>query len=148
MSSIEGIKIIQLKKVANERGHLLEIQRNDDPLYPGFGQAYITCNLPGVIKAWYRHRKQFDQIALIKGGLTLVLFDSRDDSPTYQNIVEIAISDLVPALVQIPPGIWHGFKALGSEPTYLLHLNSVAFNFEQTDEDRLPSSSASIPYEW
>jgi dTDP-4-dehydrorhamnose 3,5-epimerase len=148
MNSIEGVSIISLKKVVNERGHLMEVQRDDDPLYPGFGQAYITCTLPGVIKAWYRHHKQFDQIALIKGELTLVLYDSRNDSPTCHSLLEIVITDQATALVQIPPEIWHGFKSLGSEPTYLLHLNSVAFDFEQTDEDRLPSSTLSIPYKW
>jgi len=148
MNSVEGIKFISLKKVANERGHLLEVQRKDDPFYPGFGQAYVTCTLPGVIKAWYRHKKQFDQVALIKGELILVCYDSRNDSPTYQNVLEIVISDRAPVLVQIPPGIWHGFKALGSEPTYLLHLNTAAFDFEHTDEDRLPASTFSVPYKW
>jgi hypothetical protein len=37
---------------------------------------------------------------------------------------------------------------LGSEPTYLLHLNSVAFKFEHTDEDRLPFDTLTIPYQW
>jgi len=148
MEIIEGLKIIPLKKIVNQRGHLLEVQRNDDPFYPGFGQAYITCTLPGVVKAWYRHYQQLDQIALIKGELTLVFYDSRKDSQTFQNISEVVISEAAPALVQIPPRIWHGFKALGSDAAYLLHLNSAAFEFTHPDEDRLPSSTPSIPYEW
>lgn len=148
MNSIEGVRIIPLKKVANERGHLLEVQRNDESHYPGFGQTYITCSLPGVIKAWYRHQKQVDQIALIKGQLVLALYDSREDSPTCNNLLQISIAEESPLLVQIPPGIWHGFKALGKDALYLLHLNSIAFDFDQTDEDRLPSDTASIPHEW
>ena len=148
MKSIEGVHIIPLKKVLNVRGHLMEVQRKDDLLYPGFGQAYITCTMPGIIKAWYRHHKQCDQIALIKGQLVLVLYDSRKDSPTRDNLLAIVITEQSPLLVQIPPEIWHGFKALGSEAMYLLHLNSEAFEFEHTDEDRLPSDTLSIPYQW
>lgn len=148
VKSIEGVHIIPLKKVLNERGYLMEVQREDDLHYPGFGQAYITCTLPGVIKAWYRHHQQHDQAALIKGQLLMVLYDSREDSPSRHNLLKIMITEQEPLLVQIPPGIWHGFKALGLEPSYLLHLNSIAFDFEQTDEDRLPPDTVSIPHQW
>ena len=148
VNSIEGVHIVPLKNVLNERGHLMEVQRNDDLNYPGFGQAYITSTKPDVIKAWYRHSKQCDQIALVTGKLLLVLFDSRKNSPTCGKLLEITMTEQSPLLVQIPPGIWHGFKALGSVPTYLLHLNSVAFKSEQTDEDRLPSDTLTIPYQW
>ena len=148
MGTIEGAKVIPLKLVVNARGHLMEVQRADDDCYPGFGQAYVTCTLPGVVKAWYRHRKQFDQLALIKGELRLALYDAREDSTTRHNLFEVVVTQERPMLVQIPPGVWHGFKADGREPAYLLHLNSVAFNFEQTDEEQMPPDSPSIPYKW
>lgn len=148
MKTIEGAQVIPLKKVVNARGHLLEVQRADDASHPGFGQAYITCTLPGVVKAWYRHRKQFDQIALVKGELTVALYDAREGSPTLHNLLEVVVTEEHPALVQIPPGVWHGFRAGGGEPAYLLHLNSAAFNFEQTDEEQLPPDAPSIPYRW
>jgi len=110
---LHQVNVIPLKKVITERGHLMEVQRCDDGHYLDFGQAYITMTKPGVVRAWYRHRQQVDQIALVKGRLMLVLLDSREDSPTFQAMQEIRISDEAPALVQIPPGIWHGFQALG-----------------------------------
>jgi dTDP-4-dehydrorhamnose 3,5-epimerase len=145
---MHGVSIITLKRAVNERGHLMEVQRKDDDIFPGFGQAYITSTRPGVIKAWYRHHKQLDQIALVKGDLMLVLYDSQEHSPTRGQVLEIPISEHEPKLVQIPPGVWHGFKALGEEAAYLLHLNSVAFNFHDVDEERLPADDPSIPYEW
>jgi dTDP-4-dehydrorhamnose 3,5-epimerase len=148
MLSINGVSTIPLKKVTNDRGHLMEVQREDDPQYPGFGQAYITCTPPGVVKAWYRHHKQVDQIALVKGELVIALYDARKDSKTCNNLMEINNSEQSPLLIQIPPGVWHGFKSVGNEAAYLLHLNSVAFDFEHTDEDRLPIDSPLIPYEW
>ena len=147
-TSIDGARIVPLRKVVNERGHLLEIQRSDDELCPGIAQAYTTCTLPGVVKAWYRHRKQLDQIALVHGDATLVLYDARSDSRSRGQLIECLLTDEAPLLVQIPPGVWHGFKASGTQPVYLLHLNDVAHNTAHPDEDRLPPDSADIPYVW
>ena len=126
----------------------MEVQRCDDSLYPGFGQVYVTSTRPGVIKAWYRHKTQIDQIALAKGGLKLALFDSRKSSPTRDQCHEIIMEESAPLLVQIPPGVWHGFQATGPGETFLLHLNSVPFDFDTPDEERLPADDPSIPYVW
>ncbi len=146
--SIHEVTVVPLKKLVNERGHLMEIQRNDESHFPGFGQAYLTATNPGVVKAWYRHHRQIDQIALAQGTLRLALFDSRETSPTYGQVQEIVISDDQPALVQIPTGVWHGFQALGTAPALLLHLNTIPFNFENVDEDRLPATVPEIPFRW
>jgi len=145
---LHQVNIISLKKVITERGHLMEVQRCDDSHCLDFGQAYVTMTKPGVVRAWYRHQDQVDQIALVKGGLLLVLFDSREDSPTFQSLQEIRISEDAPALVQIPPGIWHGFQVFGEEETYLLHLNTRPFDFDHPDEERLAPDDPSILYRW
>jgi dTDP-4-dehydrorhamnose 3,5-epimerase len=147
-SNIEDVFIQPLKKVVNERGHLMEVQKYDDPIFPGFGQTYITSTLPGAIKAWYRHHKQVDQIAIIKGELLLVLYDTRENSSSFKQLQEIKMNEKDPVLVQIPTGIWHGFKAVGVESAYLVHLNSKAFSFADADEDRLPYNDPFIPYTW
>lgn len=145
---IEGVRVCPLKLLPNERGRLMEIQRADDDIFPGFGQAYITSTFPNTIKAWYRHTTQIDQIAVIVGLLKLVLYDSRESSPTYGKIDTIFLGELAPKLVQIPPGIWHGFQALGEREAFALHLNSVPFQADAPDEERLPLDSDLIPYCW
>ena len=145
---IKGVQVCPLKLIPNERGRLMEVQRVDDPWFPGFGQAYITSTLPGVIKAWYRHARQLDQITVIKGLLKLVLYDSRQDSDTYGQVDTIILGELAPKLVQIPPGIWHGFQAIDQQETFALHLNTVPFKVEEPDEERLPVNSGQIPYQW
>ena len=101
----------------------------------------MTCTLPGVVKAWVRHHKQIDQIAQVRGAATLALFDDRPGSPSVGRTLECALSD-DPALVQIRPGVWHGFQAGGPEPLYLLHLNSIAPELNgDPDEDRLPRTA-------
>jgi dTDP-4-dehydrorhamnose 3,5-epimerase len=145
---IHQVSVVPLKKVVNERGHLLEIQRADDPHFPGFGQAYVTMTFPSVVKAWYRHHKQIDQIALASGSLLLVLFDDRPESPTSGLVQQIQINEQAPLLVQIPTGVWHGFQAIGNDPACLLHLNSAPIDLENKDEDRLPHDDTGIPFRW
>jgi dTDP-4-dehydrorhamnose 3,5-epimerase len=145
---LHEVKVVPLKKVITERGHLMEVTRCDDNSHLDYGQAYITMTKPGVVRAWYRHREQTDQIALVKGQLLLVLLDSRDDSPTFQCLQAIRIADDAPMLVQIPAGVWHGFQAIGVDDTYLLHLNSRAYDFENPDEERLAPDDPTIPYRW
>lgn len=147
-TAMAGVLITPLKKLDNERGHLMEVQRNDDPHYPGFGQAYVTCTLPDVVKAWYRHREQVDQIAPVSGMATTVLYDSRKDSPSYKHILVVSLNEREPVLLRIPPGVWHGHKATGKVPVYLLHLNTIPYQYNNVDEERLASNSPLIPYEW
>jgi len=145
---INDIKVIGLKLLPNEKGRLMEVQSRSDEIYPGFGQVYITESFAGVVKAWYRHQKQIDQIAVVSGLLKLVLYDDREHSTSKGEIMEIIMGELAPKLVQIPPGIWHGFKAIGNSSAFLLHLNSEVFDPENIDEERLPPNSEVIPYTW
>jgi dTDP-4-dehydrorhamnose 3,5-epimerase len=145
---IAGVEIVPLKLLPNDKGRLMEIQRADSPEFLGFGQAYITSTYPGVIKAWYRHTRQIDQIAVIIGLLKLVLYDTRENSPTYGKLDTIFLGELAPKLVQFPPGIWHGFQAIGDRETFAVHLNSIAFQFDAPDEERLPIDTDLIPYRW
>lgn len=148
MSNLFQVQIVRLKKIVNERGFLMEVQRADDPHFSGFGQAYITQTLPGVVKAWYRHQIQTDQITIVSGQVYLVLVDSRHTSPTYREIQKIILTDQEPVLVQIPAGVWHGFKAMGAQPACLLHINSEPFNAQEPDEERLPADTTYIDYSW
>lgn len=145
---LEGVKIIPLMLLPNERGRLMEIQRVDDPHYLGFGQVYLTSTKSKVIKAWYRHTQQIDQIITVDGLFKLVLFDSRPDSPTQNQIQEIIFGETAPKLIQFPPGIWHGFQNIGDKEAFLVHLNNQPFNFQNPDEERLPIETKVIPYTW
>ena len=146
--TIAGVTITPLKLVPNEKGRLMEVQRADDPHFPGFGQVYVTQTFSGVVKAWYRHTKQIDQLAAITGLIKLVLFDDRAKSATRGSVAEILLSELAPKLVLIPPGIWHGFKAVGDTAALLLHINSEPFRFEAPDEERVDLDDPRIPYTW
>ena len=42
---LKGVQIVSLKLLPNAKGRLMEVQRADDAVHPGFGQAYITSTL-------------------------------------------------------------------------------------------------------
>ncbi len=145
---IQNVKIKPLKRVENARGNLLEVQRNDEDIYPGFGQVYITTTLPGVIKAWYRHQKQTDQLIHLQGLMKLVLYDSRRDSISVNMIDELIIGKDNPTLVQIPPGVWHGFQSINADNLMIMHLNNHPCHHDFPDEERLDFDDKVIPYTW
>lgn len=145
---MQGVFVAALKLIPNERGRLMEVQSSDDPNCPGIAQVYVTQSFRHVVKAWYRHSRQIDQIAVVSGLVKLVLYDDRENSRTRGELCEIILGELAPKLVRIPPGVWHGFKAIGNQDAFLLHLNSTAFSAADPDEERRPPDDPLIPYRW
>lgn len=143
-----GAVVKRLRRVVNERGNLLEVQRSDDDEYTGFGQTYVTVTYPGVVRAWYRHLRQADQLIVVHGEAQLVLYDDRPESPTVGTTAEVLFGEASPALVVIPPRLWHGFRPLGNQSLTMLHLNDTAFDHDQPDEERVPIDSDRIPFRW
>ncbi|MCP2604839.1 dTDP-4-dehydrorhamnose 3,5-epimerase family protein [Candidatus Aminicenantes bacterium AH-873-B07] len=146
---IEGVKLKKLKVIPDERGRLMEILRSDDNLFIKFGQVYMTTTYPGVVKAWHLHKKQFDNVACLYGTIKLVLFDAREESPTYKEINEFYIGIHNPLLIQIPPRIYHGWKCVSLEEAIVVNIPTEVYNYEKPDEYRLdPHNNNLIPYDW
>lgn len=147
---IEGVKIIQLTRHVDDRGFLMEILRSDDEHFLGFGQAYITtCDpQPGgpIVKAWHRHRRQTDHFSVIYGKIKLGLYDDRTESPTKGQSQTVILGEGNDFLVQIPPGVWHGFMPLGFRSACVLNIPTETYNREEPDEERAPWDA--FPFEW
>lgn len=145
---IDGVFVKRLTVHVDERGFLFEILRCDDDIFRQFGQVYITTCYPGVIKAWHMHKKQTDYFCAIRGMIKLVLADLRDGSPTKGEINEFVMGDYNRILVVIPPGVWHGFTAIGNEMAYVLNCPDQPYNRAEPDEHRLPYDAPEIGYNW
>ena len=126
----------------------MEVLRCDDSIFEKFGQVYLTTAYPGVVKAWHYHKKQTDNFTCIKGMMKVALYDARKDSPTYQEINEFFIGEKNFVLIKVPPGVYHGFKAIGVEPAYFLSVPTLPYNYKDPDEYRLPPDTKEIPYDW
>lgn len=145
---IAGVKVKQLKTNLDSRGRLFEVLRSDDEIFTEFGQAYITTVYPGVIKAWHLHEKQTDNMCLVSGNLKLVIYDSREDSPTKGQIDQFHLSAENRLLVQIPPRVYHGFQNVGDAEAIVLNLPDRVYDHQAPDEQRLDPHDNDIPYDW
>jgi dTDP-4-dehydrorhamnose 3,5-epimerase len=145
---IDGVKVNQLKVIPDERGRLMEILRSDDELFEKFGQVYITTIYPGVVKGWHFHKNQSDNVVCVQGMIKLVLYDRREDSPTFNNVVELNCGIHNPVLVHIPADVCHGWMCFGPEEAIVVNIPTEPYNYENPDEHRIDPHDNEIPYEW
>jgi len=145
---IDGVKTKTLRVIPDERGRLMEILRADDSLFSKFGQVYMTTTYPGVVKAWHKHVKQKDNVACVRGMIKLALYDPREDSPTFKEVNQIYMGIHNPLLVQIPPGIYHGWMCVSEEEAIMVNIPTEVYDYKNPDEQRLDPHNNEIPYDW
>lgn len=145
---IEGVKTKKLKVIPDERGRLMEMLRCDDELFIKFGQMYMTTVYSGVVKGWHYHKKQVDNMVVIKGMMKVVLYDFREDSPTRGEINEFFMGDYNPILLQIPTMVYHGLKCISETEALVINCPTEPYNYQQPDEFRVDPHKNDIPYHW
>ncbi len=145
---IDGVWTKSLKVVPDERGRLMEILRADDDGFKRFGQVYMTTNYPGVVKAWHFHEVQDDNVTCVRGMIKLVLYDDREGSPTKGVVNEFFVGEHNPLLVQVPAGVYHGWKGISTEESIVINIPSETYNYAEPDEHRKPWDTPDIPYDW
>ena len=146
---IDGVKIVKLRMIPDERGRLMEILRRDwDGMFEEFGQCYMTSGYPGVVKAWHYHQFQDDHFCVVHGMMKVVLYDPREDSPTKGVVNEFFMGDKNPLLVKIPRLVHHGFKTISEHEALLINLPTNTYNYSDPDELRELPHDNDIPYDW
>ncbi|MFO0972251.1 MAG: dTDP-4-dehydrorhamnose 3,5-epimerase, partial [Phycisphaerae bacterium] len=88
-SAIDGVRIVPLRRIPDERGTIYHMLRCDDPHFQRFGEIYFSSIHPGAIKGWHRHAEMTLNYAVVVGRIKLVLFDDRAGSPTRRGLQEI-----------------------------------------------------------
>ena len=108
---IDGVKIVPLRQIVDERGKIMHMMKATDEHFVGFGEIYFSCSWPGAIKGWHIHKSMTINNAVLSGNAKLVMYDLREDSPTYKELQEVFLGESNYVLVQMPPGIANGYKA-------------------------------------
>ena len=145
---IQGVKTKPLRVIPDERGRLMEILRMDDSLFQKFGQVYMTTTYHGVVKAWHYHKKQTDNVAVLRGMVKLALYDSREDSLTHGEVNELFVGEHNPVLVQIPKGVYHGWKCVSEYEAIIINIPTEVYHYDEPDEYRVDPHENDIPYIW
>jgi dTDP-4-dehydrorhamnose 3,5-epimerase len=145
-SGIDGVKVVPLRQIVDERGKIMHMLKATDEHFVGFGEIYFSTAWPGTIKAWHIHQTMTVNNAVISGHAKLVMYDLREDSPTRGVLQEVFLGEDNHVLVQIPPGIANGYKAYGQKQVILANCGSEP---HRPDEMlRVPHDSPEIPYDW
>jgi dTDP-4-dehydrorhamnose 3,5-epimerase len=145
---IHDVIVKKLAVHADERGRLMEMLRCDDELFVKFGQAYLTTAYPGVVKAWHYHKRQVDHFVVVFGMMKVVLYDARENSPTKGLVNEFFMGVHNQVLLQIPAGVYHGFKCISDTEALVINIPTELYNYSEPDEYRIPAHSTEIPYDW
>lgn len=146
MSEIHGLRVTPLRRIADERGAIFHMLREDDQDFEHFGEIYFSLVYPGVIKGWHLHRRMTLNYAVPVGMVKLVCYDDRPDSPTRGAIQELHVGELNYVRVTIPPQVWNGFKGEASKPA--LVANCATLPHDPGEIDRLDPFTDRIPYDW
>ena len=143
---IEGVVVRPLTIVRDARGAVLHMLRADAPHFEQFGEIYFSLVNPGAIKAWHRHRRMGLNYAVPTGRIQLVIFDSREASPTRGAVMEVETGETDYSLISIPAGTWSGFRGLGDRPA--LVANCATLPHDPDEIERVAPDDSSIPYRW
>jgi dTDP-4-dehydrorhamnose 3,5-epimerase len=109
---IQDVVVYPLRKFVDERGWLAELFRHDElaeEFYPAM--AYISVTEPNVLRGPHEHVAQADLFCFIgAGNFKLRMWDNREDSPTYRNVMTMFVGADNPQAVIIPKGVVHAYK--------------------------------------
>ena len=143
---IDGVTITPLRQIADERGKVMHMLREDSPIFSRFGEIYFSTVRPGAIKAWHYHHRMTLNYAVIHGAIKFVLYDDREGSTTRGKTQELFLSPENYCLVTVPPLIWNGFKGLGETSSIVANCATLPHSAEEIE--RRSPLDPSIPYDW
>ncbi len=147
---ISGVKLKAFSLWPDDRGYFLEIARLGQGLVEGFpaqgSQVSAALNYPGIIKAFHYHKFQTDYWVPVAGLLQVALVDLRSGSASFGFKNTLYAGSLRPWQILIPPGVAHGYKVIGEQPSTLVYITNRTY--DPTDEGRIPYNDASIAYDW
>ena len=142
---IEGVVYKKLNTVLTRSGILTEIFRSDWIKEIEMAQVnWVELN-PNAVTDWHFHSIQTDHLIAVSGNIKLCLFDGRPKSTTsgISEIIRFGIKN--PALVIVPPGVWHGLRNESGQPAGYLNVINELYNHKNPDNFRLPADSTEIP---
>jgi dTDP-4-dehydrorhamnose 3,5-epimerase len=134
----------------DDRGYFLEVARLGQGLVSDFPtgstQVSAALNYPGIIKAFHYHKFQTDYWVPAAGLLQVALVDLRRGSRTYGAKNTLYVGALRPWQIRIPPGVAHGYKVIGEQPSVLVYITNRLY--DPKDEGRIPYNHPGIAYDW
>jgi dTDP-4-dehydrorhamnose 3,5-epimerase len=124
----------------------MHMLRADEAHFERFGEIYFSMVNPGVVKGWHIHDRMTLNYAVPMGSIKMVLYDDRASSKTKGELMELFVGERNYQLVTVPPGIWNGFKGIGTTPS--LVANCATLPHDPAEIRRMDPAKNHIPYDW
>ena len=122
-SAIDGLIIVRMKQVTDDRGTVREFFRASAfesigcPL-PSFAQVNVTETRPGAVRGM--HGEAMTKLIAIAHGTAFGAWvDTRSGSPTRGAVVQLELEPGTQVLV--PEGVCNGFQSTGDSPTQYVY---------------------------
>ncbi len=122
--------LVKTDKFFDNRGYFQEILRDSQVPHP-IKQVSTSQTYPGVIKAFHIHHTQWDYWCLIGGRVEAkAVHKDTGECKTFYLTAEDH------QMLIIPPGWWHGYRVLGTEPCNMLYMVTEEYDLENPDEEK------------
>ena len=94
------------------------------------------------------HKLQADRYYVATGDIRIGMFDGRADSPTAGATHEVQFTDRTPALLYIPPGVWHADQNWGETVVRIVNFPTRAYDPDEPDKFHIDLDAGVIPFDW
>jgi len=146
-TEIDGVVAREAKNILTTNGSLVELLRTEWLSGTRDVEQVILRSIdPGGVSAWHVHRVTTDRLCCVSGRALVVLYDARVGSRTHGVVAEHRLGPQRPTLLVVPPGVYHGVKALGAQASMLVNMVDRAYTYDDPDHWRLPPDANEIPY--
>ena len=144
---IEGGVISKRRIIEDDRGSIRHIMKSSDAAFTKFGEVYCSTIYPGRVKGWHLHSLMTLNYCVLFGKIRFVLFDGRENSPSFGRIQVVIMSPNNHCSITVPPGVWNGFQGLGQNESFVINMTDIPHDpFEISRMD--PHDNNLIDFNW
>lgn len=145
------IKDLKIKKVISHHdgsGFFAELVKEGEDTFHDMKQVSYSETYPGVIKAFHMHKQYWEMWAVVKGMAEIVIYDGREDSDTKGETMTLFAGEKNMLVVAIPPGVAHGYRAMGNSPVGVVYHAGKAYDPLNHGIEEIPHDDPTIGYDW
>ena len=150
-TSIEGVKIVDVKSYGDARGYFMETYKRPDFVAGGIDVDFVQDNQSSSVKGVLRglhfqiNHPQSKLVRVVSGTVFDVCVDLREGSATYGQWEGVVLSAENKRQFFIPRGFAHGFLVLSDTAEFCYKCDDV---YHPTDEGGLMWNDPAIGIEW
>ena len=150
-TSIEGVKIVDVKSYGDRRGYFMETYKRPDFVAGGIDVDFVQDNQSsstrGVLRGLHFqiNHPQAKLVRVVRGTVFDVAVDLRPGSPTWGKWEGVVLSAENRRQFFIPRGFAHGFLVLSDEAEFCYKCDDV---YHPNDEGGLMWNDPDIAIDW